>query len=191
MSNNGSPKYRTRSIISLVASIIVGLVLAFAGSGKLLGVGEMPGQTMMFLSEILPDFLFTPGIANFIGSILLPLIIPSVELFLGICLLLGMWPRFIAIFCMLLASVFMADNSWLISIGMQQFPSCECFGIWEDIFGTLTPFQSLHIDIGLFLLSLTIILAHPHGFFSSPGWATRLNQKIKLQGKKEASSRDK
>ena len=187
MLKNSSPKYKTRFTVSLVAGIIVGIVLVFAGSGKLLGIGEMPGQTMMFLSEILPDFLLTPEIANFIGSIFLPLIIPSVELFLGICLLLGIWPKFMAIFTLLLAAVFMADNSWLISIGMQQFPSCECFGIWEEIFGTLTPFQSLYIDIGLFLLSLTIIWAHPGGFFSSPGWATRLNRKVKLQKKREST----
>ena len=183
MSNSDTPKHSIRSTISLVSCIIVGIVLVFAGSGKILGVGEMPGQTMMFLGEILPDFLFTPEIANFIGSIFLPIIVPAAELLLGICLLLGIWPRFMAIFTLLLAMVFMADNSWLISIGMQQFPSCECFGIWEKVFGTLTPFQSLYIDIGLFLLSLTIILVHPGGFFSSPGWATRFNQKLKLQKK--------
>ncbi len=183
MSNNSTSRHRARFITSLIASIIVGLVLAFAGLGKLLGVGEMPGQTMQFLSYILPDFLFTPEIAQFIGSVFLPYIIPALELLLGICLLLGIWPRFWAIFCLLLAMVFMADNSWLISIGMHQFPSCECFGIWEQMFGTLTPLQSLCIDIGLFILSLIIIIIYPGGFFASPTWATKLSQRTKLPKK--------
>ena len=181
MSNGNADPHRSRFIISLIASIIAGIILAFAGLGKLLGVGEMPGQTMQFLSYILPDFLFTPEIAQFIGSVFLPYIIPALELLIGICLLLGIWPRFWAILCLLLATVFMADNFWLISIGMHQFPSCECFGIWEEMFGTLTPLQSLCIDIGLFILALIIIILHPGGFFSSPNWATKLNRKAKLQ----------
>jgi uncharacterized membrane protein YphA (DoxX/SURF4 family) len=178
MSNNDSPKHKTRSKISLVASIIVGLILAFAGSGKIFGIGEMPGQTMMFLSQVIPGFLYI-HVYTFVEDIFLPHFVPAIELALGIFLLLGIWPRFMAIFTLLLSMVFMANNSWLISIGMQQFPSCECFGIWEKMFGTLTPLQSLYIDIGLFLLSLTIILVRPGGFFSSPGWATMLNQRIK------------
>jgi uncharacterized membrane protein YphA (DoxX/SURF4 family) len=184
MSNNSSiAEHRTRSIISLVASIILGLILGFAGIGKILGIGEMPGQALAFLSEVLPGFLFTPEVAYFIGYVLLPYIIPAAELALGIFLLLGIWPRLMAVLSLPLTMAYMADNSWLISIGMKEFPSCACFGIWEKMFGTLTPLQSLCIDIGLFLLALTIIFAHPGGFLASPAWATSLSKKLKPQKK--------
>jgi uncharacterized membrane protein YphA (DoxX/SURF4 family) len=171
-------KYKVRSIIALVASILVGLTFVMSGSGKTFGFGEMPGQTMHFLSDILPDFLFTPEIAYFIGYILLPYIIPLLELGLGLLLLLQIWPRVIACAIAPLTMVFMANNTWLISKG-NEFPSCECFGIWEEIFGRLKPSQSLVFDIVLFSLALVIIFVHPGPFSSVPRWLAKLSGKDK------------
>ncbi len=168
---------RMRARVSLIASILLGLVFLISGSGKVIGFGEMPGQTIEFLDVIIPDVLLTPAMASFIGHIFLPYIIPWIELCLGILLILSIWPRFMAIISLLLSMAFMASNSWLISQGIEEFPSCECFGIWEEIFGTLTPLQSLLIDIGLFALSLTIIFVRPGIFFSSPQWLTKLGEK--------------
>ena len=168
---------RTRLIISLVASILMGLTFLVSGSGKVIGFGELPGQTMDFLDSIIPAVLLTPSVAYFIGYILIPYIIPWMELALGIFLVLSIWPRFVAILCLLLTMAFMANNSWLIAQGMENFPSCACFGIWEEMFGTLTPLQSLGYDIVLFLLALTVIFVRPGGFFSLPQWLAKLGKR--------------
>ena len=186
MTESIEKKNRVRSIIALVASILMGLTFVMSGSGKTLGFGEIPGQTMHFLSDILPDFLFTPEIAYFIGYILLPYIIPLAELGLGLLLLLQIWPRLVACIASPLIITFIANNSWLISMG-NEFPSCECFGIWEEIFGMLTPAQSLGYDIVLLGLALTIILVHPGPFSYVPRWLARLSGKDKQQNKQEES----
>jgi len=178
-------RQRVRSIVSLVAGILVGIILLIAGSGKAFGFGEMPGQTMQFIGAILPDALLTPGVAYFIGDILFPYIIPWTEILLGILLLLRIWQRLIAILCLPLTAAFMANNSWFISQGSTKFASCECFGIWEEMFGTLTHVQSLSIDIVLFALAMTIIFVHPGGFLSSPPWLARFQKRNKRQNKEE------
>jgi uncharacterized membrane protein YphA (DoxX/SURF4 family) len=174
---NEQSRHQVRATTSLVASILVGLTLLIAGSGKVFGFGEMPGQTMQFLGWAIPDALLTPGVALFIGDIFLPYIIPWIELALGILLILRIWPRLIAVLCLPLTMAFMANNSWLLSQGKTKFSSCECFGIWEKLFGTLTPLQSLYIDIGLLALALTIVVVHPSGFLSSPPWLAKLRRK--------------
>ncbi len=176
-------RQRVRSIVSLVAGILLGLILLIAGSGKAFGFGEMPGQTMQFIGAILPDAWLTPGVAYFIGDILFPYIMPWTELSLGILLLLRIWPRLFAAISLPLIACFIANNSWYISQGKTRFTSCECFGIWEEMFGTLTHVQSLSLDIVLFALALTIIFVHPGGFLSSPPWLAKLGKGAKRQDK--------
>jgi len=178
-------RQRLRSTINLVASILLGLTLLIAGSGKVFGFGEMPGQTMQFIGAILPDAWLTPKVAIFFGDILFPCIIPWAELSLGIFLLLSIWPRLMAAISLSLLTAFMANNSWYISQGKMKFTSCECFGIWEEMFGTLTHVQSLSIDIVLFALALTIIFLHPGGFLSSPQWLAKLGKGTKGKDKRK------
>jgi hypothetical protein len=71
----------------------------------------------------------------------------------------------------------MGNNIWSISQGLDKFPECVCFGVWEKIFGGLTPVQALCYDIVLFALAIVIILLHQGGFLSSREWLTRLFQK--------------
>ena len=73
-----SPR-QIRATTSMIASILLGLVLLASGSGKVIGFGEMPGQALEFLDVVIPDFLLTPAIAIFIGTIFLPHIIPWAE----------------------------------------------------------------------------------------------------------------
>lgn len=186
---NEESRQQMRSIVSLVASILVGLTLLLAGSGKAFGFGEMPGQTMKFIGVILPNALLTPGVAYFIGDVLFPYIIPWTELSLGILLILRFWPRLIATLCLPLTAAFMANNSWLIGQGKTRFSSCECFGIWEKLFGTLTPLQALSVDIVLFALALTIILVHPGSFLSSPPWLAKFGKRSQTPGYKELKIR--
>ena len=167
--------HQARATISLMAGILVGLTLFMAGSGKIFAFGDMPGQTMNFLRDVLPDALLTPGLVSFIADIFLPYVIPWTELCLGILLLVRIWPRFFAAVTLPLIAAFMANNAWYISQGKALDP-CDCWGIWEIIFGTPTHQKSLWMDIILFVLALTIIFVHPAGFFSSPPWLAKLQK---------------
>jgi len=164
-----------RSAISIVACIIIGAILLFAGIGKLSEWGTIPGQTE-FLDKFIPDFILTPELARFIGTIFIPWILPITEIIIGAALILGIWPRIFAILCIPLFLGFMANNAYAISGGLDKFPECECFGI----FGALTPMQSMYIDIGMFILAVLIIVIHPGPFFSHQFWFKRLFNRHKI-----------
>jgi uncharacterized membrane protein YphA (DoxX/SURF4 family) len=181
-------KIRIKSKITLAAAILLGIVFIISGSGKLFGFGEIPGHTVEFIGLIVPDSLLTPGFVHFIYDILIPHILPWVEFLLGILLIIGFLPRIIAIFCMLLTTLLMANNSWAISQGMDKYPSCECFGIWEEIFGGLTPLQSLGVDIFLFLLALIIIILYPASFITSRSWLDNLGKKFSRKKPEEQTN---
>jgi uncharacterized membrane protein YphA (DoxX/SURF4 family) len=174
---------RTRTTVSLVAGILIGLTFLLSGTGKVFGYGEMPGQTMQFITAAIPDAWWTPRLDLFISKIFLPYIIPWTELCLGIFLLVRIWPRFFAIITLPLTAAFIANNAWYISQGSIAFTPCECFGIWERFLGTLTHVQSLYIDIALFALALTIVIIHTGGFFTSPPWLAEKGQEAKGSSK--------
>jgi uncharacterized membrane protein YphA (DoxX/SURF4 family) len=165
-----------RAIASLVASIIIGLLLVIAGSGKL-SFGDVPGQTIEFIGHIMPNALLTPGFIFFIYEIFIPYVLPCAEMAIGLALLVGLWPRLMASLSILLSLAFMGNNIYAISLGMQKYESCECFGIWEEIFGGLTPVQSLGVDIVMIVLAILIIVMHPGRFMSSRNWITKLGKK--------------
>ncbi|MFH0768773.1 MAG: DoxX family protein [Chloroflexota bacterium] len=152
-----SSRWRKTSVV-LGPSIFLGLTLLAAGSGKL------PGR-LEFIDALLRS-LWTPGLAYFIGYCL-----PWIEIVLGVLLLTGVFARIAAGLCLPLTAGFMANNSWALSQGMEQFPQCDyCFGIWEKLFGTISPLQALSLDILLFCLAFMILLLHPAGFSSSRPW---------------------
>jgi len=147
-----------RALITLGPSVFLGLVLLVAGSGKL------PGQTE-FIDALLKSF-WTPSVAYLIGYCL-----PWAEIILGVLLLIGVFPRITAALCLPLIAGFIANNSWALSQGMEQFPECgECFGIWEELLGAISPLQALGLDIVLFGLALIILLFHPTRFLSVQPW---------------------
>jgi len=146
-----------RSVI-LGSSIFLGLTLLVSGSGKL------PGQAE-FVDALLQSF-WTPPVAYFIGYCL-----PWVEVALGVLLLIGVFPRIAAGLSLLLTAGFMANNSWALSQGVEQFPQCaQCFGIWEEWLGSISPLQALCLDVVLFCLALIILLLHPVGFLTFRPW---------------------
>lgn len=174
MSNDTTQnRSRTKAIISLVASIIVGLTLIAAGTGKAIGFGEIPGQTVEFIGDVLPEALITPTTVFLIYEIFIPFILPGAEILLGIFLLIGFVPRLASVLCLPLTLAFISNNIWSISQGLDKFPECVCFGIWEKIFGGLTPIQALGYDIGLLILAIVIILLYPGRFLSSREWITK------------------
>jgi uncharacterized membrane protein YphA (DoxX/SURF4 family) len=150
---------RENVLIVIVPCLFLGLVMLVSGSGKL------PGQTE-FIDALLGSF-WTPTVANLIGHGL-----PWVEIILGALLLLGLFPRIAAVLSLPLLAGFMGNNVWAISQG-KGFGQCGCFGVWESIFGAMTPFQALGLDITLLFLALIIILFHPAGFFNFRWWFTK------------------
>jgi peroxiredoxin len=77
-----------------------------------------------------------------------------------------------AVLCLPLLSAFMGTNIW--SIIQGGYATCaNCFGIWEQYFGSLTPVQSLVYDLVLFAFAIVIIIFQPSGFLSSRKWLAR------------------
>ena len=168
-----------RSVISIVACLLIGLTLIFAGGVKLANLGQIPGQTE-FLDRFIPDFLMTPDFARFIGLVVIPWILPIAELLIGLMLVIGLWPRFMAILVLPLTLGFMANNSFMISQGLDKYPECTCFGIWEQWLGGLTPLQSMYYDVALFILAVIIIIVHPGSFFAHQFWINKLLSRDKV-----------
>lgn len=150
---------RQRVLIVIVPCVFLGLMLLVAGAGKL------PGQTE-FIDALLGSF-WTPTVANLIGHGL-----PWVEVILGALLLLGVFPRITAAVSLPLIAGFMANNAWAISQG-KEFGQCGCFGILEELFGAMTPWQAMGLDIVLIFFALIIILFHPAGFLTFQWWFTK------------------
>ena len=98
-------------------------------------------------------------------------------------LLIGLIPRLTAVLTIPLTLIFMANNAFSISQGLAKYPSCSCFGIWEKIFGTLTPVQSLVYDIVLLALALVIIILTPLAFMRSRKWLSGSGKKQENNGK--------
>jgi uncharacterized membrane protein YphA (DoxX/SURF4 family) len=164
------PKTRwQRTLIVIVPCLLVGLMLLVAGIGKLPGLsdklGAFPGQTE-FIDALLGSF-WTPAVAFFISDVL-----PWIEVVLGIALLLGIFSRIAAILSLPLIAGFMASNIWAISHGLG-FGSCGCWGIFEQLFGNMTPIQALTLDILLLFLAVIIILFNPFGFLTFRWWFSK------------------
>jgi uncharacterized membrane protein YphA (DoxX/SURF4 family) len=170
-----------RRIIVIVASVFLACIFLFAGVGKLADMGQMPGQTE-YLDKLIPNFLFTPDLARFIGLVGIPYILPVGETLIGLLLLAGLWAKLDAIAVMLLSSAFMYHNWWMISHGIDKFPDCTCFGFWETVFGVVSPAISLKIDILMFALALAILITLPGGILSSQFWWNNLINKVDARG---------
>jgi len=153
--------------------MLIGLTLIFAGGGKLANLGQIPGQAE-FLFLLIPDFLMTPEFGLFMVDVFLPWILPSVEIVLGLMLVVGIWPRLTALVVLPLVLGFMANNTYMISQGLDKYPDCTCFGVWEQWLGGLTPLQSMYYDITLLILAVIIIIVQPAPFLSHHFWINRI-----------------
>ncbi len=154
------PQFKRRwqwILIIVVPCVLLGLMLLVSGAGKL------PGQAEF--ADVLLGSFWTPTIANLISNVL-----PWVEVVLGAILILGVFPRLAATLSLPLLAGFMANNIWAISQGLEKFPECGCFGVLEEIFGSLTPGQALGMDIVLILFAVTVIVFYPAPYLSFQSW---------------------
>jgi uncharacterized membrane protein YphA (DoxX/SURF4 family) len=151
-------------VIIVIPCVLLGLTLLVAGIGKLPGLTELgtfPGQTE-FLDVIFGSFW--PTVAFFITDVL-----PWIEVILGLALVLGIYPRIAAVLSLPLTAAFMTSNIWAITHG-EAFGSCGCWGVFESLFGDMTPIQSLGIDIALVFFAVIIILYFPAPFLRFQSW---------------------
>jgi len=155
-----------RDLIALGPTTFVGLTLFISG------VGKIPGQTEFV--DLLLKSLWTPSMAYLIGHVL-----PVGEIILGLFLVFGIFPRIAAGLCLPLLIGFMANNSVAMSRGVGEFPSCGCFGVWETLFGIVTPMQAMVLDVVLLMLAVIILVFHPTGFLHFRPW---LIKKWKWEG---------
>ena len=144
--------------IAIIAAIIVGLTLLVSGTGK------VPGQTE-FTWALMKSF-WTPALAHIIGNYL-----PWLEIVLGVLLILGILPKITAVSFLPLAGGFMANNIWTLMQGIEEFPECgSCFGIWEEMLGSLSPLGALIMDIILVCLALVVIFLNQGKFLNLRPW---------------------
>ncbi len=168
-------KEKNRNIISLVASVLIGLTLLVSGTGKIVGAEGVPAQIVDFISNIIPDIFITPATLSFLYNILIPHVFPWAEFILGACLLIGFLPRLMAVLTIPLLLSFLGTNLWAIIHG--GYATCaSCFGIWENYLGSLTPVQSLAYDLVLIAFAIVVITFHPGGFLSSRKWLENLGK---------------
>ncbi len=151
---------RYRYWIAFVASILLALVFLTAGVGKLMGQSA-------FLLQI-STYIVSEGAAAMVASWL-----PWVELVLGLCLLVGIFPQIVSGISTLLIAAFIMHNGWMIGQGFGQEP-CGCLGILDRVFtGELSTVGSLYVDIGLIVLALAVYFCYPGRLLNTRPWFLR------------------
>ena len=146
----------TRTIVYLAASLFISLTFLVSSTGKVFGFEEVSSQIVDFISYITPDILLTPSIVFFLFSIFIPYIFPWIEFLLGCFLIIGFMPRFMAVLCLPVLAAFIGTNIW--SIAAEGYATCaNCFGMWEKLFGSLTPAQALIYDSIMLVFAIIII----------------------------------
>jgi len=99
-----------RDKLSLAAGILIGLTFLASGTGKVLGLEEIPAQVVDFISNTIPDIFLTPATVYFLFNVLIPYIFPWAELVLGCLLIIGFMPRLMAVLCLPLILAFGGTN---------------------------------------------------------------------------------
>jgi len=143
------------------ASILLGLVFIVSGLGKLPYHGE-------FLALILSkSFLTLPQ------AVIVARWVPWIELALGLLLIISIAIKFMASFSAALIVAFIANNSWMISLGLGDEP-CGCFGNTEHLpLAQLSIIEALYLDIGMLALALIILFCYPGNFRTIRPWFLR------------------
>ena len=148
-----------KDLIALGPTTFLGLTLFISG------VGKVPVRAQTEFADILLKSFWNPTMASLIVEVL-----PWVEVVLGLFLVFGVFPRIGAALCIPLSIGFMANNIVAISRGVEAFSSCGCFGVWEELFGMVTPVQALGYDVVMLALAVIVVLFHPTGWRHFRPW---------------------
>jgi hypothetical protein len=113
---------------------------------------NLPNETE-FIQQLSPIFMMSPEVSS-----LFVYALPWVEILAGLLLILQVFPALTAtLLCVPLTIGFMLNNIWMISQGAVYEKCNYCFGQLEVLFGSLTPTQSLCIDLVMFGLACLIV----------------------------------
>lgn len=157
--------------IAFVASILLALVFLTSGVGKLMGQSA-------FLLAVPATYILGFEVSNFIATWL-----PWLELVLGLCLLVGIFPQIAAGISTLLVAAFILHNGWMIGQGLGYEP-CGCLGIMDQIFGgKLSTIGSLYVDIGMVALALAVYFCYPGGLLNTRPWFLRWREIVESSPK--------
>ena len=149
---------RNKHGIGVGAGIILGLIFAVAGLGKLLHQAEA------FELFFFPDFL-TPALAKAVFIWL-----PRVELIIGLLLITGLAAKLVTTFSLVLILGFITNNVWLLIQGLGDKP-CGCFGMAERIAqAKLSILGALYLDVVMLVLVLIILVCYQGNFFNIYPW---------------------
>ena len=152
---------RYRYWIAFGASILLALVFITAGVGKLMGQSA-------FLLTLSGSYVISKE-----ALVLLADWLPWVELVLGVCLLVGIFPQIAAGISTLLIAAFIMHNGWMIANGFGHEP-CGCLGVLEGLFtGELSTMGSLYVDIVLVILALAVYFSYPGRLLNVRPWFMR------------------
>jgi uncharacterized membrane protein YphA (DoxX/SURF4 family) len=163
---------RYRYWIAFGASILLALVFITSGVGKLMGQSA-------FLLQI-STYIISPGAAAMLVNVL-----PWLELVLGLCLLVGVFPQIAAGISAMLVAAFIMHNSFLISRGLGYEP-CGCLGVMERIFGgNMSTITSLYVDIGLAVLALAVYFCYPGRLLNARPWFMRWREIVESHSKED------
>ena len=163
---------RYRYWIAFGASILLALVFLTSGVGKLLG------QSAFLLA--LSTYIISPAAAALLARWL-----PWVELVLGLCLLVGIFPQIAAGVSTILVAAFILHNSWMIANGFGHEP-CSCLGVMERIFGgNMSTTTSLYVDIGLVVLALAVYFCYPGRLLNARPWFMRWREIVGSPSKED------
>jgi len=167
-----------RNWTSFGAGLLLSLILLVAGIGKLLAQEEFAGVLVVqtFVGERLTNIGWSTyavdSMLNIIG-----LTVPVLEVIIGGLLFIGFYPKLMAVLSLPLSLTFMANNVWLLTVLGLECPTCpHCFGKVEEIFGTLSTWQAIYLDITMVVLAAVVIILFPKGFFPPGLWFRRLKQ---------------
>jgi uncharacterized membrane protein YphA (DoxX/SURF4 family) len=151
---------RYRYWIAFGASMALAVIFIAAGIGKLLGQSA-------FLLE-LSTFILSEQLVAFVGTWL-----PWLELAVGLCLLVGIFPQIAAGVAVLLSAAFILHNGFMIANGMGYQP-CSCLGVLDVIVGgELATITSLYIDIGMVVVALAVYFCYPGRLLNTRPWFFR------------------
>ena len=133
--------------ISLLAMIFLGVTFIVAGMGKLLSGlnGVDPFVVPTFLPQSFMEFVY--------------LVLPYVEITLGLLLILGLAVRYAAGISAVLIAGFVLFNLAEISIGQGGGPCGGCFGA----LGGLTAYSALILDVVMAVMVLVIFAFYKKG----------------------------
>jgi len=148
------------------AAIILGVIFVIAGLAKI-PAQILPNETAAYMILL---YLSRVPLLQLLSDHI-DVLLPSVEIALGLLLALGIATRITAIFSSVLIGIFIFNNAWMINEGMAQEP-CYCFA--EA--GFISTQQALYMDIGMLALVLVAVFCYSGSWLTVRPWFLRRDE---------------